>query len=129
MCLKEQLIHTTCGSAFAVPTHIHVLCNEYKFSSMSQHRFLMLCYGARLSEPFVPYTQRYRIHIVASTPKISRTILIFKICMPIEDHQTAFSLEISHKLCYTHIRWNTYQHMHMVYAGFRLYDLNTFLFT
>lgn len=38
MCLKEQLIHTTCGSAFAVPTHIHVLCNEYKFSSMSQHR-------------------------------------------------------------------------------------------
>ena len=58
MCLKEQLIHTTCGSAFAVPTHIHVLCNEYKFSSMSQHRFLMLCYGARLSEPFVPYTQQ-----------------------------------------------------------------------
>ena len=58
MCLKEQLIHTTYGSAFAVPTHIHVLCNEYKFSSMSQHRFLMLCYGARLSEPFVSYTQR-----------------------------------------------------------------------
>ena len=25
---------------------------------MSQHRFLMLCYGARLSEPFVSYTQR-----------------------------------------------------------------------
>lgn len=58
MCLKEQLIHTTCASAFAVPTHINVLCNEYKFSSMSQHRFLMLCYGARLSEPFVSYTQR-----------------------------------------------------------------------
>ena len=58
MCLKEQLIHTTCGSAFVVPTHIHVICNEYKFSSMSQHRFLMLCYGARLSEPFVSYTQR-----------------------------------------------------------------------
>lgn len=49
--------------------------------------------------------------------------------MPIEDHQAAFSLEISHKLCYTHIWWNTYQHMHMVYASFCLYDLHTFLLT
>lgn len=55
---KSSWYTQQCGSAFAVPTHIHVLCNEYKFSSMSQHRFLMLCYGARLSEPFVSYTQR-----------------------------------------------------------------------
>lgn len=49
--------------------------------------------------------------------------------MPIEYHQGTFALETSHKLCYTHIRWDTYQHVDMVWACLTFYNLHFHLLT
>ena len=50
----------------------------------------------------------YRIHKVSSAPEVSAPILILQICMPIKDHQRTFTLERLYKLCYTHLRRDTY---------------------
>ena len=31
--------------------------------------------------------------------------------MSVENHQCTFSLEISHELCYTYVRWDAHQHL------------------
>ena len=38
------------------------------------------------------------IHIISSGPKVSISILIFQICMPIKYHQTTFSFQIPYNL-------------------------------
>ena len=71
----------------------------------------------------------HRIYEVPSAPEIPAPVLVFQIGVPVKDHQTAFSLEISHKLCYTDVRRHTYQHMDMIRAGFCFDDFCPFLFT
>ena len=48
--------------------------------------------------------------------------------MPIEDHQGAFALERPHKLCHTHVQWDTHQEMNVVGAGLSLDDFHFHLF-
>ena len=43
--------------------------------------------------------------------------------MSIKDHQCTFTLERSYKLCYTHIRWDTHQHVDVIGACLCLYNL------
>ena len=47
--------------------------------------------------------------------------------MPIEYHQRTFSLEISHELCYTYMRWNTYEHMDVIRTCLCFYYFHPFL--
>ena len=62
------------------------------------------------------FVASHSIYIVPSAPKISRSILVLQIRVPVEDHQTALSLEKSHELCYTQIRRDTYQHVDVIIA-------------
>ena len=41
----------------------------------------------------------YSIYKVPPCPKVSISIFVFQICMPVKNQQTAFSFEISHDLC------------------------------
>ena len=65
----------------------------------------------------------YGIYIVPSAPEISASIPIFQIRMSIKDHQCTFTLERSYKLCYTHIRRDTHQHVDVIGACLCLYNL------
>ena len=70
----------------------------------------------------------YRIHEVSPGPEMPIAILILQICMSVENHETALSLEISHDVENAVLRWKTYQHMDMIRADLRSNDFNTFLF-
>ena len=76
---------------------------------------------------YYPFISPYRIYIISSAPEAPLPILVFKICMPIEYHQRTFSLEISHELCYTYMRWNTYEHMDVVRTRLCFYYFHPFL--
>ena len=65
-----------------------------------------------------PFVLSYGIYKISSTPKVPIPILVFEICVPIENHQRTFALEETHELCYTKIRWNTHWHMYMIRACF-----------
>ena len=67
--------------------------------------------------------------LVTSRPKMSISILVLQIRMPIKYHKTAFPFEISHNLCYTKFWRYTDQHMDVIWASLCLYDCYPFLFT
>ena len=57
------------------------------------------------------------------------SILILQVRVSVEDHQAAFSFEISHDLWYTILRRDTQQHVDMIWARLGFYDLHPLLFT
>ena len=70
----------------------------------------------------------YCIHKVSPAPEIPAPIFILQICVPIENHQCAFTLERPYELCYTHVRWDTHQQMKVIGACLSLDDLYFHLF-
>lgn len=54
------------------------------------------------------------------------SIFVFRICAPIENHQSAFPFKISHDLCYTAFLWDTQQHVNVVWASLHFYDFYVF---
>lgn len=66
------------------------------------------------------------IYVVSPAPKMPVPIFVFQIRVPVEYHQGTFSLQIPYKLRYAEVRWDTHEHMDMIRARFRLYDLHAF---
>ena len=58
--------------------------------------------------------------------KVSIPVLMFQIRMPVEYHQRAFSFQISYCIRYTHLWWNTQQHMEMIRACLGYYYFYSF---
>ena len=64
---------------------------------------------------YLLFISSYCIHEISSCPEMPVSIFILQICMPVEDHQTAFSFEISHYLWYTILWWDTDEHVDMMH--------------
>ncbi len=71
----------------------------------------------------------YGVHIIASAPKTSISIFVLEVSVPLVDKQTTLALQKPHKPCYTHFRWNLYQHMYMIWTYFRFHYGYSFPFT
>lgn len=53
-------------------------------------------------------------------------IFVLEIRMSIKDHQRTLALEGTHKLCYTHIWWNTDKHMYVIRTCFSFNEISFF---
>ena len=66
------------------------------------------------------------VYVVLQTPIFLIPIFIFQLQVLFVDHQTAFSLEISHETRYRNLRRDFHQHMLLVRAHLCLYHLYFF---
>ena len=69
----------------------------------------------------------YCICIVPSRSEMAVSVLVLQIRMPVENHQAAFSLMISHGLRYIVLWRYTDEHVDMVGTRFCFYELYPFL--
>ena len=95
---------------FAFMEHGYVSTREIEKLCKTDIRFMYLMneQSAPSHMTLLPFISPYCIYIISSAPKVPSSILVFQIRMSVKYHQCTFSLEISHKLCYTYMRWNTY---------------------
>ena len=77
---------------------------------------------------YLLFVSSHRINVISPGPEMPISIFVFEICVPVENHQAAFSFEISHDLCYTVFWRDTQQHMNVVWACLCFYNFHTFLF-
>ena len=56
-------------------------------------------------------------------------IFVFQIRVSVKYHQATLALQIPHILGHTHVRWDRYKHVDMIWAAFRFQYLDPFSFT
>ena len=69
------------------------------------------------------------IDIVSATPKMAAPVFVFQIRVPVENHQRAFALQVTHELRHADVWRDTQKHVDMIRTCFGFENLHVLLFT
>ena len=100
--------------------------NSLRLILIIHNIFLQLILNVLFDCPFVLSNC---VHIIPSAPIMSVPVFVLQLGMSVEYHQTAFTFQVSHVLCHSHVRWYCYEHMDVIWATFRFYDFYSPSFT